>query len=305
VILLGIGVMPALAKSPLRVWSGDMHDWYFIDDSNGQPCFTPDCGIEFSTQPLAGDGSVRLAVDNIFEPFKKSMLFAPVGKGKELKKIKALAYSAFVWANSSSPLAPALAINIDLDVKDKDNAWQGRLVFDPRNQDQSTLAGEWQVWNAMADEALWYLADAPLNAINYCVETSPCTLQQIVDLYPHAGIHKIFGGVGFYVGGWGLEQIQTSVDSITLGIKGHPVTYDFETGGPTNHKECKYNGWVGYFENQGQCDAQFKATSRKRPAADEEDETIAPTSYKECKYNGWVGYFASESQCVAHFKANR
>ena len=65
-----------------------MHDWYFIDASNGQPCFTPDCGIELSTQPNDGDGSARLAVDNIFEPFKQSMLFSPLGKGRKLKNIK-------------------------------------------------------------------------------------------------------------------------------------------------------------------------------------------------------------------------
>jgi hypothetical protein len=288
----------------VRVWSGNMHDWRFVDDGTGLPCYTPDCGIERSTQPLAGDGSARLAVDNIFEPFKRSMLFAPIAKGKHLRNAKALAFTSFVWPLSSSALAPMVVFNIDLDLHDQDDSWQGRLVFDPRHQAdiQTVVRGQWQTWNALDAGALWYLTDVPADFLNWCVETSPCTFAQFIGFYPHAGLHRIFGGVGLSVGGWGLEQIETSVDAITIGLQGKAQTFDFETGGPITGKECKDGGWIGYFENQADCVRHFqKGPKVKSPVVDDGD-ALAPASYKECKYNGWVGYFDSESQCVDFFK---
>jgi hypothetical protein len=308
-ITLVLSALPAYAEKHLVTVNGTEKKprWHFVNDGNGEGCFTPDCGIEKYAPPFAGDASAWLGVDNVGEnPNKRPMLFMPL-KSKSLKKIRALGYAAYVMPSSSQHRAPVLVINIDLDLKDADNSYQGRLVFDPANQTltQPIVEGEWQFWQALSQDALWYLTETPDDVINPCIETSPCTLRQIIDLHPHAGIHRTFGGIGIYVGGWGLEQIETSVDWITVGIKKKTVTYNFESGAPTSSRSCQDGGWSGYYDDVTDCVSHFDSLAENEAQIqdDEEDGSeLPPASYKDCRRNGWVGYFGSEAQCVGYFR---
>lgn len=305
-VLLALGVLPATAGQArhVRVWSGNMQGWVFVNET-GRDCSTPDCELQIVAQSVAGDGSARLALSDIQDPLRRSMLFAPLGRGQQLRQLRALSYSAYVWDITSSPYTPAVAIPIDFDLTDKDNAWQGRMIFNPAwHPSFVDVREEWRTFDAVQGRlAQWYFEDVPFGMTNYCVADNPCTLDEIIDRYPHAGIHRTFGGIEIYVGQWGLQHLATSVDLITVGMKGKTRIYDFEPGGPETYKECKDDGWVGFYDNQQHC---MQTLKHPAPAPtgqdDDEDGGLAPTSYKECKYNGWVGYYASQEACVNAFK---
>jgi len=80
--------------------------------------------VEGPGTPPAGTGSAELTIDSTGREILTNAQFA----GTRLDNITTLSY----WTNGSSNLlAPSLQFEVDSDLTDANNAFQGRLVFEP------------------------------------------------------------------------------------------------------------------------------------------------------------------------------
>lgn len=196
--------------------------------------------------PPMGSGSARLVAPASTD----GVVLAKAGyNGMRLDAITNLAYSTYRTAGGAA-LAIALQFNIDNDVTDADNAWKGRLVFEPYFT-ETVNTGQWQTWNPMI-QGKWWGTGAAIAAS--CPQSSPCTWAQVLAAFPNAGIHQTFGAVLLKAGsGW--AGFDGNVDALTI----NGDVYDFELDAPApadplTKNECKNGGWENYgFKNQGQC----------------------------------------------------
>lgn len=173
-----------------------------------------------------------------------------------LGDIDAIQYSTFV-ASGGPPQAIALQLNIDYDLTDSNQTWQGRLVYEPY-YNGTVQQGLWQTWDAGIGVARWWASGGPGSAS--CPQSSPCTLDQIRTLFPNAGIHATLGGVVFKAGSGWASGFNGNVDALKITIDGVTTLYDFEAV-PSATDDCKKDGWKAFknpdgspmFKNQGAC----------------------------------------------------
>jgi VCBS repeat-containing protein len=120
-----------------------------------------------------------------------------------------------------------LILNIDYDLTDLITSWQGRIIYQPY-LNGTTLKGVWQNWPTL--DGLWWADSAPGNTI--CPKATPCHLDDLLNVYPNAGLSVFFPAIGFKVGeGWVYEWIG-NVDKFVIGVSGNTETYDFEPNHP-------------------------------------------------------------------------
>ncbi|MFA6050699.1 MAG: hypothetical protein WC761_05920, partial [Candidatus Paceibacterota bacterium] len=126
-------------SSTIVVTPSNMQSWAFFTEAGtatGTLVFGP------STAPL-GDGSANF----LFSTGSDSEFFALLGgyASTTLSSIETLAYSTYRTSGGDA-LATALQLDIDTDLTDENNAWQGRLVYEPYHT-QTVTTGVWQEWN--------------------------------------------------------------------------------------------------------------------------------------------------------------
>lgn len=148
--------------------------------------------------------------------------------GLRLDEITELRYCTFV-SQASGTQAPALQLNFDDDVTDGDTSWKGRLVFEPaNNQDQQPVKkSEWQCWDADAADAKWWSSRGLFGDPRQAVAQQR-TIAEILAIFPNAGIHSGFGGVGIKAGSGWTGGFLGYVDAFTIGVAGDETTYNFE-----------------------------------------------------------------------------
>jgi len=203
-------------SSNIIVSPANMQGWFFLKETGttgtGQMVLGP------GTPPL-GAGSAQLTVQNTSD----GMALARAGwNGIHLDQITKLEYSTY-RTSGASPLAISLQFNIDNDVTDGDNSWKGRLVFEPYYT-ETVLTGEWQTWDPMT-QGKWWGTRSPIK--DTCPIYNPCTWDEVLNAFPNAGIHNIFGAILFKAGsGW--DGFDGNVDAFTIGIDSVETTYNFE-----------------------------------------------------------------------------
>ena len=252
--LLSLFTLPALlvafvagaATTNVVVTPSNMQDWGFLietgTDSVGEIVAGP------GTPPF-GDASARLQTVNSAD----GIVLGKLGYGgTKLADLEELVYSTYRSAGGDA-LAISLQFNIDADVTDADDTWQGRLVFEPYYT-ETVETGEWQTWDTM-NQGKWWGTGAVVSA--ECSIGSPCTFDEVLSAFPNIGVHNTLGAVLFRAGsGW--AGFDGNVDGLKIGLAGDVTIYDFELdpviNDPSDKDECKDGGWMDFgFKNQGQC----------------------------------------------------
>ncbi len=71
----------------------------------------------------------------------------------------------------------------------------------------------------------WWGTRRPISGS--CPISAPCTWNEVLSLFPKAGIHNLFGAILFKAGsGW--ASFDGNVDAFTIGINGAETTYDLD-----------------------------------------------------------------------------
>jgi hypothetical protein len=242
----GIAAADTMVVTPTNTYG-----WTFAQDNP-----TPGTGafVDGPATPPMGTGSAQLTTDATTDG---PILFKAAYQGLKLSAITALQYSTYrTLPSGTSPLAIALQFNIDSDVTDANNTYQGRLVFEPYQDGSTVVAGAWQTWNALG--GLWWgSGGGPTRPISQaCPQSDPCTLSEIVSMFPNAGIHLTQGAVVFKAGSGWMGAFDGNVDALTI----NGDTWDFNLHStPANRDECKNDGYKNFnppggpYKNQGQC----------------------------------------------------
>jgi hypothetical protein len=233
------------------------YGWTFAQD-NATPGGT--AFVDGPGTPPMGTGSAQLTANLATDG---PILFKADYMGTKLSDISTLQYSTYrtTPTDPNSVLAIALQFNVDSDITDANNSFQGRLVFEPyQGQAAGTVVpGSWQTWNALQGK-WWGSGGGPTRPISAaCPQSNPCTLAQIISMFPNAGIHGTQGAVVFKAGsGW--TGFDGNVDAFTIGVSGVNDTYDFNLHStPTDKDQCKNGGFKNFnppsgpYKNQGQC----------------------------------------------------
>lgn len=238
----------------------NMQGWGFVQETptgSGQMVNGPD-------SPPLGTGSANLIVDNT----GGEILTKAAYQGLRLDHITTLQYSTYRTSGASA-LAIALQFNIDSDVTDANNAFQGRLVYEPYYT-QTVNTGQWQSWNTLNDTAgtgtgNWWFSNGALATISSCSIATPCTWAEVLSAFPNAGVHNTLGAVILKAGGGWIGGFNGNTDALMV----NSDTYNFELANvPHDKNQCKHHGWMSLtdengepFRNQGQC-VSFVAHSR-------------------------------------------
>ncbi len=248
VIALAMFAAPAFAATTV-VHPGDMQGWGFAQET---PTGTG-AMVSGPEDPPLGQGSANLVVDST-----GGVVLGKAGyQGLRLNAITNLEYSTYRTSGGDA-LAIALQFNIDADVTDNSDDFQGRLVYEPYYT-HTVTTGEWQTWDPMDDAGAgnWWFSNAALAAASGCSIAAPCTWTEVLLAFPNAGIHNTLGAVYLKAGGGWAGGFDGNVDALTI----NDDTYDFElVNEPASKDDCKNEGWKTLtddngdaFRNQGQC----------------------------------------------------
>lgn len=209
------------AVQSVVVTPADMNGWGFFTET-GSPTggFVSGPG----TAPV-GNGSAHFVVSTTDD---RILLGTLAYAGTRLDAIDDLAYSTY---RSSGGSAHALALQFDIDTNltDLDEGWQGRLVYEPYYT-HAVSTGAWQTWDPQDDAGTgnWWFSGAPGNAT--CSIGNPCTWTEVLTAFPDAGIRDAGGtGAVFFKAGGGWTGFDGNVDAFTISvIGGDATTFDFE-----------------------------------------------------------------------------
>jgi hypothetical protein len=215
------GVPNAIVVSP-----ANLNGWFFFDDNPGVGVGTGGFEEGPGTPPL-GAGSAFLQVDATARHALGTFAYA----GTRLDDLSELQYGSYQNNSPNPAYAPSLQFDIDYDLNDTTNPYQGRLVFEPY-QTGTVQQNVWQNWDALAGN--WYgtRATVPVgntNVPNPCQQATPCTRQQILAAFPNSGIRNTpASALLFKAGGPWSPGFRGNVDALKLSVLGAHVVYDFE-----------------------------------------------------------------------------
>jgi parallel beta-helix repeat protein len=214
------GVPNTVVVSP-----ANQNGWVFFDDNPGTG--TGSGGFEPgpATPPL-GTGSAFLTVDSQGRYAVATAAYA----GTRMDDLAGLLYSSYQNNNSNTVVAISLQFDIDYDLNDTTTNYQGRLVFEPYLTG-TVQQNVWQNWNPRAGN--WYgtRTTVPVNNVNVaqpCQPATPCTYQQVLALFPNAGVWNSGGGVLFKAGGPWSPGFDGNFDALTIRHGGSLINYNFE-----------------------------------------------------------------------------
>ena len=214
---------PTITVSP-----ANPNGWVFFDDFPGMG--TGSGGFESgpATPPL-GVGSAYLLVD----PNGRHAVGTAAYVGTRMDAIGKLSYSSYQGNNANLVAAIALQFDIDYDLNDATTAYAGRLVFEPylTPAQGAVQQNAWQTWDARAGK--WYGTRMTVTVNNVpgvaqpCQPATPCTWQQVLTLFPNAGVEPRCSALqGRWAGGPG--RLDGNVDAFKFGVGNTRTTINFE-----------------------------------------------------------------------------
>lgn len=180
------------------------------------------------TPPL-GIGSARFTLDSQGRETLGTFAFA----GTRLDAITKLQYSSY-QNNSKNPGAANIAITLQFDVdynlNDADNSFQGRLVFEPAAQGIPVVQNMFQTFDAI--NGRFYSSSTSAANPGFaagCTQANPCTKAQLLALFPNIGIRNTqFGGLLLRAGGPVPGGFDGNADALSITVNGNNTTFDFE-----------------------------------------------------------------------------
>lgn len=233
---------PALADDDDRgrrvvVSPDDMRGWFFHDD--GKPVGSGRLEPGPGNAP-AGKGSAELTVNST----GREILAKAAYQGVFLRDLTRLEY----WTHRTYPAAGivqiSLQFNIDRDLTDSVETWQGRLVFEPyfTHPAEAARAGVWLRWDTQDNAPLgsWWFTGAPQSApVTGCAQADPCTWSEVLAKFPNVGVHRTFGAVLLKAGGPVPGGFVGNTDALTIGCRGRTILWDFEPSKSDHDKDKK------------------------------------------------------------------
>ncbi len=219
------GVSNTVVVSP-----GNQNGWVFADDMPGTG--TGSGGFEAGpATPPVGTGSAFLTVD----ANGRHILATGGYGGTRMDDLLGLLYGSYQDNNSNTVVAGSLQFDIDYDLNDAATAFAGRLVFEPYLSPAQGAVQQnvWQTWDARAGN--WYGTRTTVTVNNVagvaqpCQPATPCTWQQVLALFPNAGVRNTpVSAVLFKVGGPWAPGFDGNVDGFNLRQNDALINYNFE-----------------------------------------------------------------------------
>ncbi len=282
------------ANHTVVVTPANMHGWAFVTET---PTGAGTLVNGPETPPL-GSGSAELTVDSTGRE-----ILAKAASGVLLADIDALSYSTY-QATGEPVLEISLQLQYDSDITDANNAFQGRLVFEPyQSFTGANLTGVWQTWEPM-DGKWWASPNAVSTVDEACPQSNPCVWDDILTLYPNIGLGSPFGAYIFRAGGPWTGGFTGNVDAFILGIDGETVTYDFEAEEPDTDED----GVLDVDDNCPSVANADQADTDNDGIGDACDASTQPVSKDQCKKGGYALFndpaFKNQGQCVAWVNQN-
>lgn len=197
-----------------------MHGWSFVQEGP----VGAGAMVKGPKRPPRGKGSAQLQVNDT----GREILVNAAYQGTPLRDFTRLTYWTY-RQHGTPPLAISMQFNIDPDLSDANEAYQGRLVYEPYFS-HTVLTNTWQRWNTR-DNALpgnWWFSNAAAAAAGGCSQATPCTWAKVLANYPNAGVHRTAGAVLLRAGGPWLGGFVGNTDALAIGVKGKTTVYDFE-----------------------------------------------------------------------------
>ena len=214
----------------------NMRGWGFAQETpNGRG------RMEFGPgDPPAGRGSAELWVDST----GGEILAKAAYQGTPLHNFTRLEYWTYRTAPMVAIVQIALQFNIDRDLMDTDESYQGRLVYEPyySHPIEAARSGVWLRWNTQdeAQPGSWWFTRAPQNLpVTGCSQADPCTWSEVLAKFPHIGVHRTLGAVILKAGGGWAPGFVGNTDALTIGCGGRTITWDFEPSQHDNDKDKK------------------------------------------------------------------
>ncbi|SEP22682.1 hypothetical protein [Trujillonella endophytica] len=237
----------------------------------------PDGSLTWTEEYGGALGNGAVLLDTPSNPAKVQLL-TDAHDDTRLADITALGYATYVVeAPAGNPGTPALNIRLD---RDSDGVVDAYLVYEPYQDDfygnGAVHPGVWQTWDAWhGGESEWWSGQ-----IGACPQDAPCSINELLDLYPDATIQEdstslrspstpagadFHGSIGFNQGSYNAGVVGAA-DALHIATRsGVDVTYDFEAGEApvrlTGKNDCKNGGWATsdepVFRNQGACVSYF------------------------------------------------
>ena len=235
--------------STTTVTAANTHGWTFFDDQgNGG---TPGAYVAGPQTPPLGHGSAHFVISAANQG--QALGLFPNSGGTRLAAISELTYSTYRSSvDVGNNLAVALQFNLDFDLSDSNNGFQGRFVYEPYQSNGGAIVQDtWQTWDALAGK-WWVSRPTSVSPAATCVQATPCTIAQFLAAYPNAGIHADPGSGFIFKAGSGWAAFDGNVDALRVGINGVTTQYDFEDT-PQCTTDCyvspsgsDLNGGTGY-----------------------------------------------------------
>ncbi len=226
--ILSILIMTFITPQPAQAVA------YTINPANMANCVMgrengvdPNGSIAFALGPAgapAGVGSLRADVPTTAEGFAIACVYQNI----PLSTITTLGYSTHT---NNAVATFSMFINIDYDGVGGNEAWQGRLTFEPY-QTFTVTPGVWQTWNAL--NGTWWASNVTASGGN-CPQASPCTWATVLALFPNARIRDGASGfIGHKAGSGWSGGVVTYVDNLQFATSGGiNDSYDYEPNVPT------------------------------------------------------------------------
>ncbi len=217
-------------QSLVVVTPANQQGWVFFDDFPGTGTGTGGFEHGPATPPL-GAGSAFLQVDS-----QGRHAFATAGYGgTRMDDVTNLSYGSYQDNNANTTVAISFQFDIDYDLGDASNTFMGRLVFEPYLSPEQGAVQQnvWQNWDALAGK--WYGTRSTVTVNNTggvsqpCQPATPCTWQQVIALFPNAGVRNTAtSAVLFKAGGPWSPGFDGNVDNFRIAVSAANTTYDFE-----------------------------------------------------------------------------
>lgn len=260
---------PAHASTEVTVTPADLGGSWHTGDSR------PDGTLTFA-DTYGGASGAGAAVLNTPSSSAKVQLLTDEHDGTFLRDITQMGFSTYqAEVPAGSPATPAINIRLD---RDNNGLVDAYLVYEPYQDNAfygnaAIQAGVWQNWDAWHDgDSEWWSGQ-----IAGCPQATPCTIDQLLGLYPDAVIQEDPASLrsgstpadADFNGSFGLNQgsgnagVLAAADNLRIATSGGvDVTYNFEAAIVLNSAEdCKQGGWAAStspaFTNQGQCVSYF------------------------------------------------
>ncbi|MFZ5645750.1 MAG: TasA family protein [Bacillota bacterium] len=181
--------------------------WTLLSDSGAT--------VEFTGGPTGGTSAYFVTGS---QPYAWAEIRNPLFAGIELSSLSNLSYQTYVISSALAQVAPWMILDIDTN---DDGEWDDLLYFEPQDQLQDVMPGQWQTWDALTGK--WWSSDG----VAGMTSGNPRQLAEYLNVYPNAKIvnYTAGGGVrvaaGFQSTPW---EFVGFADNITVGS----AFFDFE-----------------------------------------------------------------------------